>query len=389
MKKAVIISGVRTAIARSPGTLKEVPEEELASIVIREAINRSGIDPAEVEDIILGNTLSAHANLARYTSLLLDLPFSVSGTTVNRQCGSGLQAINYAAQAIQSDVGDLFIAGGAESMTRAPFKLERPVGYSRKPPAFLQIQSAPSHKGGVPMGITAENVAEEYHISRNQQDEFAFLSQQRALHAIEKGYFKEQIVPVKVSDNNKNETVFDTDEHPRPQVTLESLRTLQPAFKKDGTVTAGNSSGINDGAAALVLASDDKAKELGIPPLVSITSQAVSGLRPEIMGMGPVDAVRKALARAGLRMDDIDVIELNEAFASQSVAVVNELGMDVEKVNVNGGAIALGHPIGASGAILMVKLMHEMKRRNARYGLVTMCIGGGMGIATIVENESL
>ncbi|PWA10751.1 acetyl-CoA C-acyltransferase [Pueribacillus theae] len=390
MKKAVIISGVRTAIAKSHGQLKDVPEEEYASLVVKEAVERSGVNPEDVEDIIFGNTLSANANIGRYSALLAGLPISISGITLNRQCGSGLQAINYAAQGIQSGVGDLYIAGGVESMTRAPYILEKPsTAYSRIPPRFLELHAAPPDKGDAPMGITAENVAEEYNITREEQDKFALMSQQRAANALEKGYYKEEIVPVKITDKKGNVTIFDTDEHPRPQSTLEALSNLRPVFKKGGTVTAGNSSGINDGAAALVLASAEKAAEFGIQPLVSIKSQAVAGVRPEIMGIGPVDAVRKALKRANLQVEDIDLIELNEAFASQSVAVVNELGLDIEKVNVNGGAISLGHPIGATGAILMVKLIHEMKRRNSRYGLVTMCIGGGMGIATIVENEQL
>jgi 3-oxoadipyl-CoA thiolase len=396
MPDAVIIDTVRTPVGRYGGALKDIRPDDLAALVIAELVKRTKLDPASIEDVILGCTNQAgedNRNVARMALLLAGLPDSVAGQTVNRLCASGLQAIVSAAQTIQTSSGDIFIAGGVESMTRAPFAMPKPdaafpremkiydttIGWRFPNPRMEKLFPLEG------LGETAENVADMYGISRADQDAFALESQRRAAAAIREGRFKDEIVPVVIPQKKGEPIVVDTDEHPRPDTTLERLATLPPAFRKGGVVTAGNSSGINDGAAALLLMSAEKARELGCRPMVRVVASAVAGVHPSVMGIGPIPATRKVLARAGLRIEDIDLIELNEAFASQSLACIRELGIDPAKVNVNGGAIALGHPLGCTGARLMTSLVHEMKRRGARYGMVTMCVGVGQGMAVIVE----
>jgi acetyl-CoA C-acetyltransferase len=377
------------------GTLKNVEVDHLAAKVISEVLKRNGIQGSEVDEVIMGQAKQSAdtPNMARVALLRAGLPVEVPGYTVHRQCGSGLQAINNAAQQIQCGLANIIVAGGAESMSTAPYYI-RGVRYGLgagngellDPNTESQPRSQPPEIYGkdLTMGLTAENLAEKYKISRQEQDEFAFLSQSRAAYAISTGKFKDEIVPYEVK--LKKETIlFEVDEHPR-LTPVEKLLTLPPVFKEGGTVTAGNSSGRNDGAAAVLVMSEREAEKRGLKPKARIIAQAVAGVSPDLMGIGPVPATYKALKMAGLRLEDIDLIELNEAFAAQALAVIKELGLRLEKVNVNGGAIALGHPIGATGAILMTKLVNEMVRRGSRYGLVTLCIGGGQGIATIVEN---
>jgi 3-oxoadipyl-CoA thiolase len=400
--EAVIVAAVRTPVGRYGGALKDVRPDDLAALIIKELLDRSKIDPASIEDVILGCANQAgedNRNVARMAALLAGLPVEVAGNTVNRLCGSGLQAINDAAHAIQRGDGDIFIAGGTESMTRAPFVMGKPeAGYPRgnvtmydttlgwrfTNPKLAELYYPYS------MGETAENVAERYQISREDQDAFALQSQQRAVAAIQDGRLREEIVPVPIPAAKKGQPaiLFEVDEHPRADSSLEALAKLKPAFREGGSVTAGNSSGINDGAAALLLMSLERAAALGYKPLARIVATAVAGVDPSCMGLGPIPATRKALQRAGLSVDDLDLIELNEAFAAQSLACIRELGFDQAKVNVNGGAIAIGHPLGMSGARLTTTLIHEMQRRpNAKYGLATMCIGVGQGIATIFERQ--
>ncbi|RPJ94590.1 thiolase family protein [Rummeliibacillus sp. TYF005] len=394
MGNAVIIDGVRTAIGRMGGTLKDVEADFLSEKVIREVVQRSQVNPHLIEEVVWGHAKQSSdvPNLARLAALRAELPIEVSGYTVHRQCGSGLQAINNAAQQISCGISDTIIAGGAESMSTAPYYLRKArYGYGAgnaelvDPNTESQPRAQPIEKyGNLTMGLTAENLASKYNISREEQDEFALESQQKAATAIQDGKFKEEIVPFEIK--NKKEIIqFTTDEHPR-LTSIEKLASLKPVFKEDGTVTAGNSSGRNDGAAALVMMSEDLALKQGLTPRLRIVAQASVGVPPEIMGIGPVPATLKALRLAGLKLDDIDLVELNEAFAAQSLAVLRELNIDKKKLNVNGGAIALGHPIGGTGAILTVKIMHELERIGGRYGLITACIGGGQGIATIVEN---
>lgn len=394
MRNPVIIDGVRTAIGRMGGTLKDVEADFLSEKVMREALNRSQIDGAEINEVIWGNAKQSSdiPNLARLAALRAGLPIEVPGYTVHRQCGSGLQAINNGAQQIMCGISDVVLVGGAESMSTAPYYLRKArYGYGAgnaelvDPNTESQPRAQPIEQyGNLTMGLTAENLAEQYNISREEQDEFAIGSQQKAADAIQNGKFKNEIIPYEVKV--KRETiVFDTDEHPR-LTSLEKLAKLKPVFKQGGTVTAGNASGRNDGAAALIMMSEDEAEKRGLKPRMRIVSQASVGVAPEIMGIGPVPATQKALQLAGLTLEDIDLIELNEAFAAQALAVVKELNIDQNKLNVNGGAIALGHPIGGTGAILTVKIMNELERRGGRYGLITACIGGGQGIATIVEN---
>jgi len=314
----------------------------------------------------------------------MDLP----GLTVDRQCGSGLNAINLAAQAIRAGDGDVYIAGGTESMSRAPYLMDRPEKpFSPVPPSFRKSQLSPKEIGDPPMGITAENLVEKYQITREEQDQYALQSQQRMAIAMEDGRFDEQIVPISIPVKKGDPIIFKKDEHPRPQTTYEALAKLQPAFLKGGTVTAGNSSGLNDAASAIVIMSREKAEELNLTPLAIIRAYAVAGVDPNIMGIGPVPAVKKVLQKSGYSLNDIDVIEINEAFAAQVLACNRELEMDLEKVNVNGGAIAHGHPLGATGAILVTKAVYELKRAGGKYALITACIGGGQGIATIIERE--
>ncbi|RAQ96269.1 3-oxoadipyl-CoA thiolase [Thermogemmatispora tikiterensis] len=396
MEEAVIVSAVRTPIGRYAGALKDVRPDDLAALVITEAVRRAGIEPGSVEDVILGCANQAgedNRNVARMALLLAGLPIHVAGQTVNRLCGSGLQAINSAAQAIQVGAGDTFVAGGVESMTRAPFVLGKAESaFSRSATLydttlgwrFINPRLAAMHYP-YSMGETAENVAERYGISREEQDRYALRSHQRAVAAQQDGRFAEEIVPVPIPQKKGEPGLVSKDEHPRPDTSLEKLAALKPAFREGGTVTAGNSAGINDGAAALVMMSESRARALGLRPRARIVATAVAGVDPAYMGLGPIPATRKALQRAGLSIHDLDLIELNEAFAAQVLQCVRELEIDEEKLNVNGGAIALGHPLGCSGARIMVTLLHELERRGGRYGLATMCIGVGQGIATIIE----
>ncbi|AQQ54074.1 thiolase family protein [Planococcus lenghuensis] len=387
-RDAVIVSAVRTAIGRQGGALASVPAHVFGAEVIKEALKRAGVNSKEVNDVIMGNVLSGGGNIARLTALETGLGDHLPGLTVDRQCGSGINAVNQAAHAIWAGDGDVFIAGGVESMSRAPYLMERPEkAYSAAPPKFRKSRLSTDTIGDPPMGITAENLAAKYKISREEQDEFALESQRRTAQAIEEGRFDEQIVPITIPVRKGEPVVFKTDEHPRPQTTPEALAKLQPAFLEGGTVTAGSSSGLNDAASALVVMSREKADSLGVKPLAVIRAQAVAGVDPNIMGIGPVPATQKVLEKAGLMLEEIDVIELNEAFAAQVLAVDKELNMNPDKLNINGGAIALGHPLGATGAILITKAVYELARSGGRYALITACIGGGQGIATIIERE--
>jgi 3-oxoadipyl-CoA thiolase len=398
LREALIIEAVRTPIGRYGGALAAARPDDLAAAVLRAVVDRSGLDPALVEDVILGCANQAgedNRNVARMALLLANFPVEVGGQTVNRLCGSGLQAINSAAHAIAAGDGDVFIGGGVESMTRAPYvQLKAEAAFDRGPREmadttlgwrFTNPRLAERHYP-YSMGETAENVAEQWHVSRERQDAFACESQQRAVAAIEAGRFDDQVVPISVPQRKGEPMVISRDEHPRADTTTEALARLRPAFKPDGgSVTAGNSPGINDGASAVLLAEADRAEALGLRPMARIVSTAVAGVDPAVMGVGPVPATRKALDRAGIAIEDLDLIELNEAFASQSLVCIDELGLDPAKVNVNGGAIALGHPLGMSGGRLITMLAHELTRTGGRYGLATMCIGVGQGIATIIE----
>ncbi|SMC31500.1 acetyl-CoA C-acetyltransferase [Sporomusa malonica] len=390
MREAVIVSAVRTAIGSFNGSLTPLSAAELGGLVIQEALQRAGIDGAGVSEVIMGNVLQAGLgqNPARQAALKAGMPTEVPALTINKVCGSGLKAVNLAAQAILAGDADIVVAGGMESMTNAPYLLEKArsgyrMGHGKLVDSMIQ-DGLWCAFNDYHMGITAENVAAQYGISREDQDQLAFESQEKAIKAIQSGAFKKEIVPVTIK-GKKGDSTFDTDEYAKSGTTIEKLGGLKTAFKKEGTVTAGNASGINDGAAALVIMSADKAKELGIKPLARIRGYAAGGVDPSIMGMGPVPAARKALAKAGLTVQDLDLIEANEAFAAQFLAVGKQLEFVREKVNVHGGAIALGHPIGASGARIFVTLLHAMELRQAKIGLATLCIGGGQGVATIVE----
>ena len=387
-REAVIVSAVRTAIGKQGGALATVPAHVFGAEVIKEALKRANVAPEMVDDVIMGNVLSGGGNIARLTALQTGLSMQLPGLTVDRQCGSGINAINLAAQAIWSGDGDVYIAGGVESMSQAPHLMDRPEKpYGSSPPKFRKSLLSPKEVGNPPMGITAENLVAKYEVSREEQDEFAIASQQKMARAMEEERFAEQIVSVSIPVRKGEPVEFSVDEHPRPQVTKESLAKLPPAFLEGGSVTAGNSSGLNDAASALVIMSRERADELGIKPLAVIRAHAVAGVDPNIMGIGPVPAVRKVMEKSGLSLKDMDLIEINEAFASQVIACNRELEMDPAKVNVNGGAIAHGHPLGATGAILITKATHELKRSEGRYALITACIGGGQGIATIIERE--
>lgn len=398
MREVVIVDAVRTPIGRYKGVLKSVRPDDLAARVIKALVERNPKVPAEqIEDVIFGNANQAgedNRNVARMAALLAELPIGVGGTTINRLCGSGMDAVHFAARAIKSGEGDIFIAGGTESMTRAPFVMGKPeVDYPRGDQKLFDTTigwrftnpKLQAMYGVDTMPQTAENVAQRFNISRKEQDAFAFESQQRAKKAIEENRFADEIVPVRIKDKKGNETIIDTDEHPRPETTLEALAKLRPIFE-NGTVTAGNASGVNDGASALLLMSADKAKELNITPLARYVTGAIAGLEPAVMGLGPIYASKKALHRAGLTTKDIGLYELNEAFASQALESMKQLELDPATVNVNGGAIAFGHPLGASGARILTTLLYEMKKQNVQYGLASMCIGVGQGIATIIAN---
>jgi 3-oxoadipyl-CoA thiolase len=396
----VVVDGLRTPFGRYAGALKDVRPDDLAAHVIRCLLDRTGLDPAQVDDVILGAANQAgedNRNVGRMAALLAGLPVEVPGQTVNRLCGSGLQAVVAAAHAIVAGDGDTFVAGGTESMSRAPLVMAKPsAAFPRGEQTlydttlgwrFTNPRLAEAHYP-YSMGETAENVVEQRGVSRDDQDAFALASQQRWKAAHDAGRFADEIVPIEVPAGRRGETTtVDTDEHPRPDVTLESLAKLKPAFTRDssGSVTAGNSSGINDGAAALLVMSEARARELGARPIMRLVASGVAGVDPATMGLGPIPATRLALERAGLTVDDLDLVELNEAFAAQALPVMRELGLDPERTNVNGGAIAIGHPLGASGARLTATLAHEMRRRGARYGLATMCIGVGQGIAAVFE----
>lgn len=397
MKEAVILSAVRTPVGKLGGSLQDVPVEDLAARAISASLASAGLRPDQVDEVILGHAKqsSDQPNLARLAALIAGLPVEVPSYTVHRQCGSGLQAVVNAFQSIMCGDAGIVVSGGAESMSTAPYYLRNArFGYRAgngellDPNTESQPRSQPEDRyGRLTMGMTAENLAERHGLSREDQDTFAYQSQEKALAAIASGRFRDEIVPVEIK-SKKGSVLFETDEYPR-KTSLEQLAVLPPAFKRDGTVTAGNSSGRNDGAAALVVASGDRARELGLRPVARVVSYGVAGVSPEIMGIGPVPATRMALKKAGLKLSNIDLVELNEAFAAQSLAVIRELGLDPARVNVNGGAIALGHPIGCSGARVLVTLVHEMKKRKARYGLATLCIAGGQGIALVVENASV
>jgi 3-oxoadipyl-CoA thiolase len=398
LHEAWIVEAVRTPIGRYGGALAGVRPDDLAATVLRAIVDRSGIEPGLIEDVILGCANQAgedNRDVARMAVLLAGLPVEVGGLTVNRLCGSGLQAINSAAHAIAVGDGAVFIGGGVESMTRAPYvqlKAETPFDRGPREMAdttlgwrFVNPRLAEKHHP-YSMGETGENVAERWGISRARQDAFALESQRRALAAIATGRFDDQIVPIEIPQRKGERLIVSRDEHPRANTSAEALAGLRPAFRSEGgTVTAGNASGINDGAAAVLLVEAERGRELGLRPLARVVSTAVAGVDPAVMGIGPIPATRKALDRAGIGVADLDLIELNEAFASQSIVCIDELGLDPDKVNVNGGAIALGHPLGMSGSRLITMLVHELRRTGGRYGLATMCIGVGQGIATIVE----
>ena len=398
MRKTAIVAAFRTPIGRYGGALASIRPDDLAAHVLRALIERSGIDAALVDDVYLGAANQAgedNRNVARMSALLAGFPETIPGATVNRLCASGLEAINIASRMIEAGHGDVFIAGGVESMSRAPYVLgksetafgraqelyDTSIGWRFVHPRMKEM----GHTD--PLGITAENVARAYEISRQDQDEFALQSQQRWAAADEKGLFADELISVEVPQRKREPIIVSSDEHPRPGTTLEALARLRPAFAQDdlGTVTAGNSSGVNDGAAALLLVEAERAKALGLTPLAYVGASASAGVAPSSMGMGPVPAVRKALDRAGLSLDEIGLIELNEAFAAQSLACCRELGLDQERVNVNGGAIALGHPLGCSGARLVTTLVHEMQRREVRHGMASLCVGVGQGLATVFE----
>lgn len=394
MQEVVIVSAVRTAIGKIGGTLKNVPPEDLATIVMKEAMKRSQVDHESIDEVIFGQTKqSADApNLARVAALKAGIPVEVPAYTVMRQCGSGLQAVHNGAQAIMCGLANVIVAGGTESMSNAPYYLRNArYGFASGNGVLVDsnTESQPRSQpmgtyGSLTMGMTAENLAVKYAITREEQDLFAQASQEKAAKAIQEGRFREEIVPVPIPQKKGEPILFDTDEFPRT-TSLEQLAKLGAVFKDGGTVTAGNSSGRNDGASCLVLMSAKEAQRRNIQPLAILRSQAAVGVPPELMGIGPAPATRKALKLAGLTLDDIDLIELNEAFAAQSLAVIKELGLFPQTVNVNGGAIALGHPLGCSGARILTTLLYEMKRRKSRYGLATICIAGGQGMATIVE----
>jgi acetyl-CoA C-acetyltransferase len=394
MQKVVISEPLRTAIGSFGGTLKDTSTVKLGSTVIKEILKRTNVDPKEIDDCIMGSILTAGQgmNTSRQIALDAGLPIETPAFTINRVCGSGVQSIALAAQAIKAGDAETIIAGGVENMNQAPFYLNKArYGYKMGMPKE-EIVDGMVYDGlwdifnDYHMGVTAENLAEAYNISREEQDQFAYKSQVKYKAAMEEGKFKNEIVPVMIPQRRADPIPFEIDEHPKGNTTIEGLSKLRPAFKKDGTVTAGNASGINDGAAVVLVTSDEKSKELGLKPVASIISYAVAGVDPSIMGIGPVPAIQKALDKAELSLDDIDLFELNEAFAAQSLAVLRDLPIPEDKINVNGGAIALGHPIGASGTRILVTLLHEMKKReDVKLGLASLCIGGGMGIAIIVE----
>ena len=392
MSNVVISSAARTAIGSFGRSLRDVPPAELGATAAHAAIERAGLDPTQVEQVVFGNVIHTSPEdhyLARVVGINAGIPKESPAMTVNRLCGSGLQAVASAAQIIETGDADVVLAGGAESMSRGAYWMENArwgarMGEASLVDSVVGALTDPFHK--IHMGVTAENLAKSHGISREEQDAFALESHRRALAAIEAGRFEEEIVPVEVK-TRKGTVEFEVDEHARPDVSLEALAKLKPAFERDGTVTAGNASGVNDAAAAVVVMSAERADRLGAPVRGRIVSYAVCGVEPRTMGIGPVPAVRKALERAGKRLDEVDVVELNEAFAAQSLAVLQDLGLETTRVNPNGGAIGLGHPVAATGAILLTKILHEMEREDHKLGLVSLCIGGGQGIAMLIERD--
>jgi acetyl-CoA C-acetyltransferase len=389
--EVVIVSAVRTAIGSFNGSLKDVSAPELGAAAIKGALEKAGLKPEQIDEVILGNVLQAGLgqNPARQAALKAGLPVSVSAMTINKVCGSGLKAVHLAAQAIVAGDADIVVAGGIENMSQAPYILKNARnGFKMGDQKLIDTMTSDGLTcvfNDYHMGVTAENLCDKYELTREEQDEFAAASQEKAVNAIEAGRFKDEIIPIEIPQRKGEPIIFDTDEYPKKGTTAEKLAKLRPAFKKDGSVTAGNASGINDGAAILIVMSKKKADELGIKPLVTIKGNASAGVDPSIMGIGPVQAVKKALEKAAVSMEELELIEANEAFAAQSLAVDRELQFNKDILNVNGGAIALGHPIGASGARILVTLIHEMQKRQAKKGLATLCIGGGQGVATVVE----
>jgi 3-oxoadipyl-CoA thiolase len=399
IRDAWIVDAVRTPVGRYGGALRDLRPDDLAALVVGQVVRRTGIDPAMIDDVVLGCANQAgedNRNVARMAALLAGFPVDVPGQTVNRLCGSGLQAIASAAQAIMIGEGDVFVAGGVESMTRAPWVMAKPAEAFDRGARQLEdstlgwrfVNPAMPKDWTVQLGETAELVADRYSVTREEQDAFALESHRRAVAAIEAGAFERQLVPVSIPQRRGDPIVVSRDEHPRADTSIEALAKLRPVFRKDGTITAGNASGMNDGAAALLLVEAGRARSLGLRPLARVVATAVAGVDPAMMGMGPVPATQRVLQRAGLSVTDLDLVELNEAFASQSIACIRELGLDPATVNVNGGAIALGHPLGMSGARLVTMLVHELGRRGGRLGLAAMCIGVGQGIAMVVERPA-
>ena len=391
-RKVVLAGACRTAIGTMGGQLSSIPAPDLGALAIKEALKRAGVKPEQVDEVYMGNVIQAGLgqNPARQAAINAGIPVEVPAITINVLCGSGLHCVNLAAKLIENGNADIVVAGGMESMSRAPYLVQQGRFGYRMGNAALEdsmIRDALTDAfGGYHMGITAENIAEEWGLTREQLDEFAAWSQQKASKAIEEGKFKDEIFPVEVKSKKKT-VIVDTDEGPRPGTTKESIAKLRPAFKKDGVVTAANSSGINDAAAAIIVMSEEKAKELGVKPMATWIAGELAGVEPRIMGIGPVAATRKTMEKCGYTIGDFDLIEANEAFAAQSVAVGHDLGFDMDKLNVNGGAIALGHPVGCSGARILVTLLYEMERRDAKKGLATLCVGGGMGCAAIVARD--
>ena len=397
MREAVIVEAVRTPMGRHGGIFKDVRTDDLAAFIISKLVEKTGINKEEIEDVYFGCTNQAgedSRNVARNAALLAGLPYTVPGATVNRLCGSGLEAINQAGRAVETDHGDLFVAGGVESMTRGPWVMGKPANAYQRGDVQMYDSSLgwrfPNKRMAelyslINNGETAENVADKYHVGREDQDKLALASHQKALQAHKDGRLKDEIIPFEMAQRKGAPLVYDKDEGPRADTSMEILAGLQPAFKKGGSVTAGNSSPLSDGAAALLITTPQRAEQLKLKPLARIVASAAAGVHPNYMGIGPIPAAQKVLKRAGLSIEQIDLVELNEAFASQVLACARELGIGLDKLNVNGGAIALGHPLGCSGARIMTTLIHEMRKRGSRYGLATMCIGVGQGIATIVE----
>ena len=392
MRKVVLAGACRTAIGTMGGTLSNMPVADLGTVVIAEAMKRAGIKPEQVDEVYMGCVIQANQgqNVARQAAIHAGIPVEVPATTINVLCGSGLHCVNLAAKLIAMGDSDIIVAGGMESMSRAPYAVQNGRFGYRMDNAVMEdtlIKDALTDAfGNYHMGITAENICEQWGLTREQLDEFAANSQQKCEAAQKAGKFKDEIVPVEVK-MKKQTVIFDTDEGPRAGITAEGLAKLRPAFKKDGLVTAGNASGINDGAAAIIVMSEEKAKELGVTPMAEWVAGELAGVEPSIMGIGPVASTRKVMEKTGMKIDDFDLIEANEAFAAQSVAVGHDLGFDLSKLNVNGGAIALGHPVGASGCRILVTLLYEMQRRDAKTGLATLCVGGGMGCSAIVRRD--